>query len=897
MVSYCLSRVARLAGYAAVIALLAASFACADYAVVFSDNFDDGNWTTNPLWSDSPADPSVSVSTERSTSAPYSLKIAASNNTGAIKTSSGIIAAAEPYVCTFNLYVESIAEEGIPLCLRDFSNTIIAIIFLLPNGKVQLSEYSPTGRRTAQLPYPLTYGQWHSFRLVHDGAKYDLYLDGHTSPDATLARTTTGAPTQLLIGNFGTAHTGTFYIDDLVISADPPPPPGTPGKLYVHFGSDTSTGGLGTNNHYNVFPVDDYSYVSPDGQAAQVMAESWRDAHRDSLGNTIKLTWYMNCGSIYSGGITTGPIFPYELMMDNHGSAIAQWGDEMAYHYHTWFWDGTAWTQTEEFTPCLPDFEMTVAHFILDRSFYPASFRAGWNWMSNLWQNYLDEWIPYRFEGRYPLGKWVPYHPSYNDWRVVGNQRGWECWYEYIPSQTAAKIEAAFAAAYNGQDQVMCLWSHLKEVDFATKIDEAHAHFVAVSARYPGVEYQYVTAREAMRKWRNGTDFTPPVVSVSTSDLNGVRTAIVSSNEPIYQLQPFIAQKKLNGTYTRLDCTPIDATHWRFSYDLADTVQISAAVTDWFGNATVKPLPAAFLLSDIHVISTNTTIQVSWRTNQPGNTQTTYQLMPSGTTMSNTDTHMLTEHQASFAGLDPGRVHKIDIASTNSQGERVAAKSIYVLTNSANPAIIDNSDPGFSVTGAWSTGTTAGGRYGTDYRYATTSPTGTLHADWTWQTPKAGFYRVSVWWSQGSNRCSEATYSVIIGPNAYAKVVNQQVLGGQWNEHGVYYAAAGQSITVRLHNQSTAGNLVIADAARFEPAYTALSDITLGRLIPNGARVELPTSTVTAVFDGEYYIQEKSGVPGIKVIGGGVVEGGQINVSGVLSTVNGERVITNPMVQ
>lgn len=889
------ARAARLALILVFVILTLCPVAWAD-DLVFSESFDDGNWTANPVWTPSPASPSVSISSERYTSAPYSLKIAANSSTGAIRTGTGLLSATQGFTCTLNLYVESIPDEGIPWCLQDLSNNIVAIVFLLPNGKVQLAEYRSGTWTRSDVPYALSYGQWHSFRVSYDGAKESLYVDGHTLPDATVAQVYSATPSQLVIGNFSLAHTGTYYVDDIVITAEPPPPPPPPGRVYVQFCSDTSTGGLGTDNHYNTFPTDDYSYTSPTGQAAQVMAESYRDAHRDSLGNTLKLTWYMNCGSIYSGGITTGPIFPYELMMDNHGTEIARWGDEMAYHYHTWFWDGTAWTQTAEFTPCLPDFEQTVAHFVLDRDFYPSSFRSGWNWMSNLWECYLDDWFPYRFEGSNPSGNWIPYHPSTSNWRAAGALRGWESLHDYTPSQTAAKIEAAFAAAYYGETQVMTLWSHLKETDFPTKIDEAHAYFVAAHAKYPTVEFEYLTGRECMLKWRGGTDTTPPAVTVSSSDAGGVRTAIISTNEGIYQKQPFVALMTTDGAYSRVDATAAGTNRWSVSYDLADTLKIAVGVTDWFGNASVKALPALLRIYDVLTSVTTNSAEITWRTSRPTDTALDWRLAPSGGITSVRESALTTTQHVSLGSLQPGQVYRIDIAATDESGQRVQSSAVYILTKSAGAVIIDNSDPAFSVTGSWATGTTAAGHYGPDYRYILTSPTETNTANWTWQAPSAGAYRISVWWSQGSNRSTEAKYSVLIGAGQYAKVVNQQACGGVWNEHGVYDLAAGQSVTVRLWNTAPSGLNVIADAVKFEQAYVWLSSFAFSRLVPDGSQVRLPSAIVTAVFNGEFYVQQAGGIAGIKVIGGGVTQGSTVEISGMLSTINGERAITNPIV-
>ncbi len=729
----CMRFVPRALTAAVIAALLLVCSVCLADVVVLSESFDDGDWTANPPWESTPADPSITISSERCVSPPYSLKIDAANNTGAIRTASGLASADKPFTCTFNLYVESISEEAIPWCLQRGTNAIVALIFLLPNGKVELANIDSSGAWVrSDVPDRLSSGQWHAFRITYDGTTENLYIDGHETPDAGITGTYSGVPAKLCIGNFQMAHTGTIYVDDIVITSAPPPPPG---RVYVQFCSDTSTGGLGTNNHYNNFPEDDYSYTSPTGQAAQVFAESYRDAHRDSLGNPIKITWYMNCGSMYACGTDTGPLLPFDLMVDYHGADVARCGDELAYHYHTWIWDGSAWVQAAEFTESQSDYEATVAHLILDRGFFPTCFRSGWNWMSNYWENYLDKWTIYRFEGPGSNG-WIPYHPSPTNWRAAGSQLGWECAFGYTPSLSQSVVNAAFANALAGADQVMTYYSHLKETDFPDKIDAAHALFVTAHAAYPTVDFEYLTGRECMLKWRKITEAPPPVISVSTSDSNGVRTATISTNTDIYQKQPFIAIRKADGTYSRIDAAPAGANCWTVSYSLSDTAGIAAAVTDWFGNSVVKNLPVPLVISDVATSVTSTTARITWQTSNPADTRLDYRLVPSGIMTEVRESAPVKSHTVSLASLEPAQVYRIDIASEG-DGQRAEHAGIYILTRPAEPVVIDNSDPGFSVTGSWSTGTTAGGHYGDDYRYVSVSPTGTNTANWTWQSPTA----------------------------------------------------------------------------------------------------------------------------------------------------------------
>ena len=872
----------------------------ADYPV-FTDNFDDGDWTNSPKWEANPEGP-VTVSSERSTSGQYSLKVASDNELGAIRASSGLGLASQSYSSTFNLYVQSMGDEAIPWCLQNSSGGVVIIVFILPGGTVQLSdlhgEYS-------NVPTPLTYGQWHSFRLTYDGLTTNLYLDGHQTPDASIAQTYVSNPVKICVGNFVLPHTSTFYVDDLTIRADI-----QPAKVYVQMCSDTSVSGLNTNEHYNAFSTQDQTYVSPTGNAAQVMAESYRNVNLDSLGNKIKFTWYMLGGSMYSCGVNTGPLLPYELMVDNHADEIARWGDEMAFHYHTWLWydmdgDGVdAWDAAPDFSYCIEDFDQTVAHFVLDRGFYPCSFRSGWHYMDNIFQRYLDDWYPYRFENSYggswwtrSPAEWVPYHPDPDDYQSFGSLRGWESRCLYMKSFTSSVVEEIFASAQAGTPQLVTAWSHLQETDFPAQASDVGALLSEAHDNFPLVDFEYFTGRECMLKWRNGTDVTPPIIELSTSDDDGIRTAVFSTHEAIYQIQPFVARKSIDGTYSRMDCTQVGPNQWSVEYDVEDTALMAVAATDWFGNAGVRFMPVQFVISDISTSVASDSALIRWKTNTPADTTIEYGLAFSGITTTLYDAGCVLVHQTTLTDLLPGRVYRIKIRGDDQFGQHAESADVYILTRLGDEIVIDNVDAEFSVYGSWNTGNSATGRYGDDYRWAATSPSGTLHADWAGQVTEAGLYRVYAWWSQGSNRSTQARYSVWHDGNEYPTVVNQQINGGQWNVLGTYDLNAGDAISVQLSNNAPSGYVVIADAVRIERAYIPASSIGLARLVADGNRVELSNVAVTAVFGSEFYVEEIGRSAGLRVSGTGDSRGDLVTVSGEMSTSAGERVILNPIVE
>jgi subtilisin family serine protease/uncharacterized protein (DUF2141 family) len=132
--------------------------------------------------------------------------------------------------------------------------------------------------------------------------------------------------------------------------------------------------------------------------------------------------------------------------------------------------------------------------------------------------------------------------------------------------------------------------------------------------------------------------------------------------------------------------------------------------------------------------------------------------------------------------------------------------------------VLDNSGPGYSTTGSWSTW--AGGGYQGNVQEAT-GRAGADVASWTFANLLPGRYRVSVTWTAWSDRATNAPYTVLDGATALASVaVNQQASPAGFSDSGVMwqdlgtFAVQGNTLVVRL---SDAGNgNVIADAVRVE---------------------------------------------------------------------------------
>lgn len=136
-----------------------------------------------------------------------------------------------------------------------------------------------------------------------------------------------------------------------------------------------------------------------------------------------------------------------------------------------------------------------------------------------------------------------------------------------------------------------------------------------------------------------------------------------------------------------------------------------------------------------------------------------------------------------------------------------------VFGSSSSEIIIDN--PAATISGTWSTGTSAADKYGSDYRFKGAG-TGSAYLQYSPSIPATANYDVYEWHSQGSNRTTAAPHVISHSAGTTTLKVNQQTNGGRWNKLGTFNFNAGTTGYVRITDNFTGSNIVaIADAIRF----------------------------------------------------------------------------------
>ncbi|MGO9204299.1 MAG: hypothetical protein ACLQM8_27585 [Limisphaerales bacterium] len=394
------------------------------------------------------------------------------------------------------------------------------------------------------------------------------------------------------------------------------------GNVYLVLGSDTAVwnypGGINPYDYHNHFTFELYTQTNQN--ACQVMDPAFRQQFADSNGNPLKMTWWMLVGSVYGLSDNTDvPIvnlMPLHLMQKYHGAALSQFGDELTLHYHTFYWSDYSdsgvfyWNEAQCFHDCRGNFDQALAQSLLEEGVFPVSFRSGWHYMDNEWQNYLNQLLPYSMDNNSPaywpwytngvifnVMDWsqapldfVPFNPSPANYQVPGASPGWNVRSVKLQNVTQTLMNQVFAAAAAGTDQVASLWAHLAENDFLTSLVQVDGLAHVAASNYPTVPFLYCTAVEAMQRWRGLSEQTPPQLHISEL-LEGEKTALLlDTDKPIFQPQPFVAVKDLYGQYQIVPCIESAANSWMAVLPVPRGMlaKYGVAVTDLAGNLTTR---------------------------------------------------------------------------------------------------------------------------------------------------------------------------------------------------------------------------------------------------------------------------------------------------------------------
>jgi Methyltransferase domain len=262
--------------------------------------------------------------------------------------------------------------------------------------------------------------------------------------------------------------------------------------------------------------------------------------------------------------------------LERWGGEMTLYGDEHCWHYHhppesgvgnEW---GLDWTRGAEY-------DQIVSRQILERTWFPACFRAGGTILDGVSSRWVDAWFPFDYSNRAPksidglidwssgIDRWTIYHPDPEDFRRPGagrrrmgrslDRRSW------VHELTQADVDAAFEQASAGHAAILSCFDHDSR-DIAEGVEGYRAMVADASSRYPDVPWRYAGPVEAMRNVLDVPD--PPQLELEGSVVGG--DVFIRSSEPIFQSFPWLAVRDGESIrQVRDDVVRVDETSWRWT--------------------------------------------------------------------------------------------------------------------------------------------------------------------------------------------------------------------------------------------------------------------------------------------------------------------------------------------
>ncbi len=357
---------------------------------------------------------------------------------------------------------------------------------------------------------------------------------------------------------------------------------------------------------------------------SKILSDEYRNSHKDSFGNG----WIYNWFCVDHVDYETNPRrrdMGYHNIYDYYQRILKEYTslqDGLHFHFHPMSVYKEAHRCATSYINS-PHLYQVLCRRIIERNYFPAAHRAGFqterpdsNW-------FLEQWIPFDYSNwaynssdahhqqqdlkdgrsgdwRLAPDDWSVYHPSHDSWQIPGTCRRWIARCIDIMSRgrdlSEHEIEKAFSRANEGKPTLMCFNNHDFR-DIAFEVDHVYSMISKVSKRYGDVKFKYCEAVEGFRStvYNQEVDFEPVELKVELSGDNKMRELTVDTIKgKVFGPQPFLAVKTKSGRFIHdnFDFTP-SLTKWTYTFDYdsihADDISvIGVATSDRYGNTFVK---------------------------------------------------------------------------------------------------------------------------------------------------------------------------------------------------------------------------------------------------------------------------------------------------------------------
>ncbi len=306
----------------------------------------------------------------------------------------------------------------------------------------------------------------------------------------------------------------------------------------------------------------------------KINEKKFRNKLLDSKGKNWKFSWHCvdHIGYKFNPrkrSIGYHKIFDFYKNLVNKKKNL---GDKVHFHFHPMTTYKEAHRNSKSYFNSSHLYEV-IARRIIDRNWFPTSFRAGFHIERPDINLFLEQFIPYDlsntsikskknkidnstnaegWDWRRATKKWEIYNPDHDDYQSKGRCRRYIGRVLSIKNRTESinlpEVLKAFKQANKGIKTLMAVTSH----DFrniATEVDEVRNFIIKAKKKYPNVKFNYVDTSEGFRNTLNFKMSKKSKLKLGIKMINKNSFKIFTKSGEVFGPQPFLALKFKNGRY------------------------------------------------------------------------------------------------------------------------------------------------------------------------------------------------------------------------------------------------------------------------------------------------------------------------------------------------------------
>ena len=365
-----------------------------------------------------------------------------------------------------------------------------------------------------------------------------------------------------------------------------------------------------------------------DAMLERITAPSFRNALPDSFGGG----WVYNWFCLDHVGYLTNPRrrdMGYHNIFDHYRDSLnagTPGRDGIHWHFHPMSTYREAHRCATSYMNS-PELFQILCRKVLERSWFPSAFRAGFQAERPDSHWFLEQWIPFDItnmavddprpldlsidfrkgrsgDWRLAPADWSVYHPSHDNYQIPGDCRRWIARALNVMNRIASidqrEMDKAFARAAAGTPTIVGMAGHDFR-DLGTEVDFLRGLVQESCRRFPGVKFRYCEARDAFQRalWPEGMPQDPlelDLIFHSRPADDVPHVEVVTRRGRVFGPQPFLAIETRGRRFLHdnLDFAPTrDRWFYAFHADtlpLEDVARIGIAANDQYGNTVVKIL-------------------------------------------------------------------------------------------------------------------------------------------------------------------------------------------------------------------------------------------------------------------------------------------------------------------